>query len=74
MKMTKPQAQEVLNDRQIARDAAMGFAAYLGDSISGPLVGMTPEQFNAFTYAWDSQNVTEVLASYIQNALVRAKE
>ncbi len=72
--MTKNKAKEVMADRQIARDAAMGFAAFIGDSISGPLVTMDAKGFNAFTYAWDSQNVTDVLAAYIQNAISRAKK
>jgi len=74
MPMSKAKAEEVLSDRQIAQEAAREFAAYFGDDISGPLVVLSPEQFNAVTGIWEDQNITNVLADYIQNAIARAKK
>lgn len=72
--MSKSQAKEVVTDRQIAMEAARSFAAYFGDHISGPMVVLPPEQFNAATGAWEEQDLTKTLADYIQNAIARAKK
>lgn len=74
MAMSKVKAAEVLNDRDIAKQVAEEFSAYFGDTISGPMVALDAEQYNAMVGAWEQQEVTRTLADYIQNAIIRAKK